>query len=56
VWWEDVYKNIDFIINSAWYVQTGTYFQALQNINCLIGSLNPTKKASSVGVKKCWYR
>jgi nucleoside-diphosphate-sugar epimerase len=52
VWWEENCRNIDIVIHSAWYVQTGSYLQAPQNIDCLIGSLNLAKGAISVGVKK----
>lgn len=51
-WWWSCCQNIDIVIHAAWYAEPGSYLQASQNIDCLIGSLNLAKGAASAGVKK----
>ncbi len=51
-WWKVACENVDVVIHSAWHVQPGSYLQAPENIDCLIGSLNLAKGAKASGVRK----
>jgi dTDP-6-deoxy-L-talose 4-dehydrogenase (NAD+) len=51
-WWESACRDVDIVIHCAWYAEPGQYLQALQNIDCLIGSLNMAKGAAAAGVNR----
>jgi nucleoside-diphosphate-sugar epimerase len=51
-WWESACRDIDIVIHCAWYAEPGKYLHSLQNIDCLIGSLNMAKGAAVAGVKR----
>jgi dTDP-6-deoxy-L-talose 4-dehydrogenase (NAD+) len=51
-WWEEVCKEVDIFIHFAWYVNPIDYLHSLQNIECLIGTINIAKACVNVGVKK----
>jgi dTDP-6-deoxy-L-talose 4-dehydrogenase (NAD+) len=39
-WWASKCKDIDIVINAAWYAEPGSYYTSISNIECLRGSLN----------------
>jgi nucleoside-diphosphate-sugar epimerase len=51
-WWESACRDVDIVIHCAWYAEPGQYLHGLQNIDCLIGSLNMAKGAAAAGVKR----
>ena len=51
-WWEERCHGVDVIIHAAWYAEPGKYLNAVQNIDCLIGSLTLAKGAVKAGVKR----
>jgi nucleoside-diphosphate-sugar epimerase len=51
-WWESACRDVDIVIHCAWYAEPGHYLHGLQNIDCLIGSLNMAKGAAAAGVKR----
>ena len=51
-WWEEQCRDVDVIIHAAWYAEPGKYLMAVQNIDCLIGSLTLAKGAVKAGVKR----
>lgn len=51
-WWEERCHGVDVIIHAAWYAEPGKYLKAVQNIDCLIGSLALSKGAVKAGVKR----
>ena len=42
-WWELQLENIDIVIHAAWFVEPGKYLNAVENVNCLQGSLRLAK-------------
>jgi dTDP-6-deoxy-L-talose 4-dehydrogenase (NAD+) len=51
-WWEEICKEVDIFIHFAWYVNPADYLHSLQNIECLVGTLNIAKACVNAGVKK----
>jgi dTDP-6-deoxy-L-talose 4-dehydrogenase (NAD+) len=51
-WWEKACDGVDTVIHSAWYVEPGQYLQSDKNLDCLIGTMNLVKGATSSGIKK----
>lgn len=51
-WWEEQCKDVDIIIHTAWYVETGKYQDSSKNIDCLIGSLKLARGAAKAGVSR----
>jgi dTDP-6-deoxy-L-talose 4-dehydrogenase (NAD+) len=51
-WWTQQCDGVDIVIHAAWYAEPGKYLQSLNNMNCLIGSLNLAKGAAKAGVKR----
>lgn len=51
-WWEEQCKDVDIVIHTAWYVETGKYQNSSKNIDCLIGSLKLAKGAVKAGVSR----
>jgi nucleoside-diphosphate-sugar epimerase len=51
-WWANVLQSVDTVIHLAWYVESGKYLEAPQNIDCLIGTLNLAKGAVIAGVRR----
>jgi len=51
-WWASKCKDIDIVINAAWYAEPGSYYTSISNIECLRGSLNLAEGCIASGVKK----
>ncbi len=51
-WWQAQCREIDLVIHAAWYAEPGKYLQSVQNMTCLIGSMNLAKGAAKSGVKR----
>ena len=51
-WWTSKCKDIDIVINAAWYAEPGSYYTSLSNMDCLRGSLNLAEGCIASGVKK----
>jgi dTDP-6-deoxy-L-talose 4-dehydrogenase (NAD+) len=51
-WWAEQCQGVDVIVHTAWYTEPGSYLQAPQNMNCLLGSLNLVRGAVKAGVKR----
>ena len=51
-WWGSKCKDVDIVINAAWYAEPGSYYPSLSNMDCLRGSLNLAEGCIASGVKK----
>jgi nucleoside-diphosphate-sugar epimerase len=51
-WWASKCKDIDIVINAAWYAEPGSYYTSLNNIDCLRGTLNLAEGCILSDVKK----
>ncbi|MBN3137858.1 NAD(P)-dependent oxidoreductase [Pectobacterium punjabense] len=51
-WWCEVAKGIDIVIHVAWYVEPGKYLSAMENIDCLKGTLVMARGCAQAGIKR----
>lgn len=51
-WWSSVTSGITTIIHSAWYAEPGKYLNAVENLNCISGTLSLAQGAVVSGVKR----
>lgn len=51
-WWINICKDVDILLNAAWYAEPGKYLQSFKNIDCLNGSLRIALACQKSGVKK----
>jgi nucleoside-diphosphate-sugar epimerase len=51
-WWTEQCRDVDTIIHTAWYVETGKYLNSLKNLDCLLGSLQLAKGAINAEIKR----
>lgn len=51
-WWTEVCKEIDSVINVAWYAEPGRYLQSAKNLDCLTGTIQLAKGAAKAGVRR----
>ena len=52
LWFNQVTKDIDIVIHSAWYVKVKDYTTSLENINCFIGTKKLAQFCKKNKVKK----
>jgi nucleoside-diphosphate-sugar epimerase len=52
IWWAKVCRDVDIVINVAWYAEPGKYLQSSKNLDCLIGTLQMAKGAVQAGVRR----
>ena len=50
--WKSICKNIDIVINAAWFAEPGSYYTSNRNLDCVRGSLNLAEGCIHAGVKK----
>jgi nucleoside-diphosphate-sugar epimerase len=50
--WADWCKDVDILIHTAWYADTGKYLHSTKNIDCLAGSLRMAQGAVQAGVHR----
>ena len=59
-WWLNIFKEVDIVIHSAWYVKHGKYLMSEKNLECLYGSIcmaiaaSEAKVSSFVGLGTCF--
>jgi len=51
-WWQNNLRDIDIVIHAAWYVVSGRYLTAPENLNCLTGTITLAKACIASGVSR----
>lgn len=51
-WWARTCCDVDTVIHTAWYVETGKYQNSPKNLDCLIGTLQLAKGATMAQVRR----
>lgn len=51
-WWLNALDGIDTVIHTAWYTEPDKYLQSINNLDCLIATINIAKWSVKSGVKK----
>lgn len=51
-WWSHALEGIDTIIHLAWYAEPGKYLTAIENLDCLTGTITLAKAAVHAGVRR----
>ena len=51
-WWAETCNGIETVIHAAWYAEPGQYLQSDKNLDCLLGTINLAKGATTASIKK----
>ena len=51
-WWTSVSSGVTLVIHLAWYTEPGKYLNAIENLDCLSGTLRLAQGAVASGVRK----
>ena len=51
-WWASVTSGVTTVIHSAWYAEPGKYLNAVENLNCISGTLRLAQAVAISGVKR----
>lgn len=51
-WWREALRGVDTIVHLAWYAEPGKYLTALENLDCLQGTITLAKAAIDAGVRR----
>ena len=51
-WWRAICSGVDIIIHAAWYVKPASYLNAMENLECLAGSISMLDAAIEMKVKR----
>jgi nucleoside-diphosphate-sugar epimerase len=51
-WWTSVTSGVTTVIHSAWYAEPGKYLNAVENLNCISGTLRLAQGAAASGVDR----
>jgi dTDP-6-deoxy-L-talose 4-dehydrogenase (NAD+) len=51
-WWVHVFKGVDVVVHSAWYLNPQNYLHSEVNLDCLAGTIVMAKAAKEAKIKK----
>lgn len=51
-WWSEALRGVDTIVHLAWYAEPGKYLTAIENLDCLQGTITLAKAAIDARVRR----